>query len=291
MKPLLLAAAPALVLLGMAGYATLDAQTAPPPALAKAEAARVEAGRYTVDGAHTLVGWRVNHFGFNDYFGIFGDVAGSLEINPKNLAATRLDVTIPVAKVTVASSGLRDHLLAPGKNGGKPDFFGAAPADARFVSTSVHHTGGNRATIVGDFTLNGITRPVTLAAEFTGAGPHPMNKRLNIGFQARGHINRSEFGIAYAIPLVSDRVELDITAAFEKSDAVAAAPDRCKAGAAADAVGRRDTPALRAEVARKIGHGSIRWLKPGSVVTQDYREDRLNVDLDAGGVVTRLSCG
>ena len=70
-----------------------------------------------------------------------------------------------------------------------------------------------------------------------------------------------------------------------------AAADPCNSRAASDAIGRKDAAALRAEVARKIGHNRVRWLPPGSIVTQDLRSDRLNVDLDAGGVVTRLRCG
>lgn len=213
------AAAPALVLVGLGSYAALNAQ--PAMELGAIEPARVTAGHYTVDSGHTLVGWRVSHFSISDYFGIFGSVAGTLQLDPQNLAATRLDVTIPVTKVTVADAGLRDHMLRPGKDGAKPDFFGPDMADARFVSTAVRRTGTLTADITGDLTLNGITRPVTLAAEFTGAGPHPMNKKLNIGFKARAAIKRSEFGLGYGVPMVSDQVELDITAAFEKSDGAA----------------------------------------------------------------------
>lgn len=289
------AATPALVLLALGSAAALDAPLLAQAAMqlpGKLDPARVTPGRYTVDAAHTLVGWRVDHFGISDYFGIFGDVTGSLELDPRNLAAARLDVTIPVSKVTVASAGLRDHLLRPGKDGGKPDFFGATPADARFVSTAVRRTGPMKAAITGNFTLNGVTLPVTVAAEFTGAGPHPMNKRLNIGFKGRAAIKRSDFGIGYGIPMVSDEVELDITAAFEKPDGTpAATADACNSSAGGEAIGRKDTPALRAEMARKVGHGRIRWLPPGTIVTQDYRVDRLNVDIDAGGVVVRARCG
>lgn len=284
-----LLAAPALVLAGFGGYATLTAQ-APMSAPGKVDAKRVVPGRYTVDSGHTLVGWRVNHFGFNDYFGIFGDATGTLELDAAQLGATRLEITIPVSKVTTASAGLRDHLLRAGKDGAKPDFFGANPSDARFVSTAVRKTGPNKAMITGDLTLNGITKPVKIAAEFTGAGSHPMSKHLNIGFEGRAAIKRSDFGIAFGIPLVSDLVELDITAAFEKAETIAA-DDMCKASAGSFAVGRKDTGALRGEVASKIGHNRIRWLPPGTIVTQDMRPDRLNVDIDAGGTVTRLRCG
>lgn len=177
--------------------------------------ARVTAGTYAADPNHSLIGWEVNHFGFNDYYGLFGDVAGTLTIDPANPDAAKVDVTIPVANVTTASKALTDHLLRPGKDGGKPDFFGPAPAPARFVSTSVKAE-GTTAMITGNLTLNGVTKPVTFAAEFTGAGNNPFNKKATIGFEAETSIKRSDFGVDAYIPFVGDEVELDISVAFEK---------------------------------------------------------------------------
>lgn len=194
----------------------LIAQEDPPMELGQPDPALVRPGAYTADPHHTLVGWRTNHLGFNDYFGIFGDVSGTLEIDPANLADAKVDVTIPIASVTTASAGLTEHLLRPGKDGDKPDFFGPDPAPARFVSTMVTPTGPMRAMIVGDLTMNGITAPVAIAAEFTGAGPAPISGTQTIGFEGRAVLRRSTFGIDMAIPLVSDEIELDITAAFEQ---------------------------------------------------------------------------
>lgn len=179
--------------------------------------AAVTAGTYTADAGHTLVTWTVDHLGFSPYSGIFGDVTGTLNIDPRNLNATRVEVTIPVGKVTTASSGLTAHLLRAGKDGGKADFFGANPADARFVSTRVV-ANGNNATVTGNLTLNGVTRPVTLQARFYGAGKAPatMGGKVNVGFEATGTIMRSQFGIGYGIPMVSDAVKLNIQAAFQK---------------------------------------------------------------------------
>jgi len=193
----------------------LIAQSAPQVPGVK-DTSRVAAGTYTTDPGHTLIGWRVSHFGFNDYFGIFGDATGTLTLDPKNLNASKVDITIPVAKITTASAGLTDHLLRAGKDGAKADFFGPSPSDARFVSTAVTAQ-GTRATIMGDLTLNGVTAPVRLDAEFAGAGANPFNKKATIGFHATSVIKRSTFGIGYAIPLVSDDVSLDITIAFEKA--------------------------------------------------------------------------
>lgn len=206
-----------LVLVALAATAPLLAQSTP-EVPGQMDATRVVAGTYVADPSHSLIAWEVNHFGFSDYIGLFGDVAGTLTLDPANLSAASVDVTIPVAKVTTASAGLTDHLLRPGKDGAKPDFFGPEPDDARFVSTSVTAT-GNMAKIEGNLTLNGISRPVTLDAEFTGAGANPYNKKLTVGFSATTMIKRSDFGITTAIPLVSDAVELEIHVAFEKGEA------------------------------------------------------------------------
>lgn len=177
---------------------------------------RVTAGTYAADAGHTMVVWEVDHLGFSKYTGIFGDVTGTLVIDPKNLAAAKVDVTIPVSKVTTASAGLTSHLLRAGNDGGKADFFGAAPADAKFVSTSVVlDDDGDEAKVTGNLTLNGVTKPVTLDVDFHGAGVG-MNKKETIGFQAETTIKRSDFGVSMGIPYVSDAVELEIHAAFEK---------------------------------------------------------------------------
>jgi len=207
-----------LFVLPLLAAAPLIAQgTAAPAPFGAPDAKRISGGTYQIDPNHTLVGWRVDHFGFNDYFGIFGQVTGTLELDPKKPAAAKVDVTIPVGKVVTASAGLSAHLLRAGKDGGKPDFFGPEPAPARFVS---HHiiVKGKAATIHGDLTLNGVTKPVTLQARFNGAGKTPamMGGKENVGFHATATIKRSDFGVNYAIPMVSDTVRLDISAAFQK---------------------------------------------------------------------------
>ncbi|MEQ1539757.1 MAG: YceI family protein [Sphingorhabdus sp.] len=153
--------------------------------------------------------WQVNHFGFNDYFGLFGDVTGTLDIDPANLGAAKVDVTIPIASVATSSAGLTTHLQTP-------DFFDVAKfATARFVSTSVT-VDGQRAMIKGDLTMLGVTKPVELETRFEGAGANPMNKKATVGFHASTTIKRSDWGMTKYVPMVSDEVKLRISIAFEK---------------------------------------------------------------------------
>ncbi len=207
----------ALPILALIVAAPLIAQSAPMEVPGKPDPARVTAGNYKLDPGHTLVAWKVDHLGFNDYFGIFGDSTGTLALDPKNPNDAKIDITIPISKVTTASAGLTSHLLRPGKDGGAPDFFGAAPADAKFVSTKVTAT-GMTAKVEGELTIMGITKPTTLNVTFTGAGTSPkmMGGKETVGFRATTSILRSDFGVKYGIPMVSDRVDLGITAAFEK---------------------------------------------------------------------------
>ena len=202
--------------IGMATVAVgaLNAQGAPAPGTI--DLAAVQSGTYTADSAHSMVNFHINHLGFNDYIGIFGDVAGTLTIDKANIGSAKVDVTIPVSKVVTASAGLTAHLLKAAGADGKADFFGAAPADAKFVSTAVKVSGQN-ATITGNLTLNGQTKPVTLEAKFYGAGKSPMGGAENVGFTATGSFKRSEFGINYALPMISDEVKLKISAAFVKA--------------------------------------------------------------------------
>jgi polyisoprenoid-binding protein YceI len=179
--------------------------------------AAITGGTYQVDPGHTQVVWTLDHLGFSPYTGLFGDVTGTLQLDPKKPNAAKVDVTIPVSKVVTASAALTQHLLRAGKEGGKPDFFGAAPADARFVSTRVAVT-GQKAKITGNLTLNGVTRPVTLDASFYGAGKMPaeMGGKENVGFRASTTIRRSQFGLGFGVPMVGDEVKLEIAAAFQK---------------------------------------------------------------------------
>jgi polyisoprenoid-binding protein YceI len=203
--------------LAIALASTAAAAQTPAAAPGSRNPSAISGGTYTVDPGHTLVVWTLDHLGISPYTGLFGDVTGTLVLDPKNPDAAKVDVTIPVSKVVTASAGLTQHLLRPGAGSGKPDFFGAAPADARFVSRKVVAT-GQKAKITGDLTLNGVTRPVTLDAAFYGAGKMPaaMGGKENVGFKATATIKRSQYGLGFGIPMVGDDVKLDISAAFQK---------------------------------------------------------------------------
>ena len=83
-----------------------------------------------------------------------------------------------------------------------------------FKSTQIRAIGPNEGQIVGDLTLHGVTRPVTLHVTFHGAGSNPMNRAYMAGFDATGVIKRSDFGIAKYLANLGDEVTLIISAPF-----------------------------------------------------------------------------
>jgi len=200
----------ALIIVALAtAVAPVLAQNAPPSLPGAVDVSRVKAGTYKIDTNHTQVHWSVNHFGFNPYNGIFGNITGDMTLDPANPSAAKVNVTIPIGNVVTTSDGLTKHLLTP-------DFFDVANhPTATFTSTKVTPN-GNEATIEGNLTIRGVTRPVVLNASFSGAGDNPMSKAPTVGFVATTTVKRSDFGVKYAIPIVSDEVDLKITVAFER---------------------------------------------------------------------------
>jgi polyisoprenoid-binding protein YceI len=172
---------------------------------------RAVAGTYQVNPDHTQVLFTLSHLGFSEYTGMFTLPTGTLTLDPKNPAADKVDVTFRIDKVRTTVPELDAHLQTA-------DFFDAAKyPTAHFVSTKVTQTGDGAATIDGDLTFHGVTRPVSLDARFVGAGKGIMGPpNPNIGFAATTTIKRSDWGMGFGVPLVSDDVLLTINAAFEQ---------------------------------------------------------------------------
>lgn len=174
-----------------------------------ADPARIAAGSYHADPAHTQVAWRLNHLGFSLYDGLFGGATGTLVLDPARPAAAVVAVEVPVAGLVTTVPALDTHLKSP-------DFFDAA----KFPTVTFRSTGvtisGTSAKIAGSLTLHGVTRPVVLDARFVGAGTNPRSKKDTIGFVATTAIKRSDYGMAFGVPAIGDDVDLTINAAFER---------------------------------------------------------------------------
>ncbi|PLR22644.1 polyisoprenoid-binding protein [Caulobacter zeae] len=171
----------------------------------------VTPGAYVVEPSHTRVQFAVSHIGFTQFFGDFTGAAGSLTLDPKTLAASKVDITLPVSSVSTTNKKLDEELKSA-------DWLdaGAYPT-IRFVSTKIVRTAPDKATITGDLTLHGVTKPVTLQAKFNGSGVNPLDKAYTVGFDATATFKRSEFGVKTYLPMIGDETSVRISAAFEKA--------------------------------------------------------------------------
>jgi polyisoprenoid-binding protein YceI len=121
-----------------------------------------------------------------------------------------------VIKVDSLDTGheTRDKILRGDKFFGVENF-----PEIRYVSTQVEFTGETTATVQGNLTLHGVTRPVTLEVEHLHCGVHPLLRVWACGFDARATIKRSDFGMtAYLPTIVGDDVQITIAAEAQRDD-------------------------------------------------------------------------
>ena len=164
------------------------------------------ADSYSFDPNHTSVIWSATHFGYSSPHGIFSNIEGKLVLDEKSPTNSTVSVIIPTTMLATGIAKFDEHLK------GK-DFFNVAQyPKATFVSKKVEKTGNKTAKVTGDLTILGVTKPATLDVIFNHKAPQPMNQKETVGFSATTTIKRSEFGMTYALPGVSDEVKLQIEA-------------------------------------------------------------------------------
>jgi len=170
---------------------------------------------WTIDAAHSEVGFAVRHLMISTVKGRFADVKGAVEFADN--ADPKLDVTIGVASIDTREGKRDAHLRSA-------DFFDAEKyPEIRFVSTkAVRADGGWK--ITGNLTMHGVTKPVTLDVTEEGTGRDPWgNERM--GFSALGKLDRREFGLTWNAALetggvlVGDEIKLSIDAELVKQAA------------------------------------------------------------------------
>lgn len=168
---------------------------------APAQAAPIE---YEFDKVHSSIVFYVNHLGVSYSTGRFLGFDGGFTVDEENPEASSVDVVIQSSSIQMNDQKWDEHL----KN---PDFLNVEKFPTMtFKGTKVERTGERTAKVTGDFTLLGVTKPLTLDVTFNGSGKHPMKGNQIIGFSATGVIKRSEYGMTYGLPMVGDDVSLRI---------------------------------------------------------------------------------
>jgi polyisoprenoid-binding protein YceI len=201
-----------LLFLSLAGAAAF-ANPAPDPNAKHFGADEVPAATYELFTDETLVRYTVDHLGVNDYWGTFAGATGTLTLDPHDITATKVEVTIPIFQLQTTNRDLDAELYSS-------QFFDYIRfREMKFVSTEVKRTGPRTAKLIGNLTIRDVTKPLTLDVTFHGAGMSPFGgDELFVGFDATGSLKRSEFGLGKWVPLVSDETRIFISAEFKKRE-------------------------------------------------------------------------
>lgn len=177
-------------------------------ATATSDTAQSLTGDYTLDPAHSRIGFVARHAMISKVRGAFNEVSGHGHYDADNPANSSLEVVIQAKSIDTRNADRDNHLRSN-------DFFAMDEhPEIRFVSTSVTPTGGDTFDVTGDLTIKGVTKPVTVPLELTGTVKDPFG-HFRLGLEGSTVVNRSDWGINFNAALetggllVSEKVTLE----------------------------------------------------------------------------------
>ena len=158
---------------------------------------------YTIEKNHTLPRFEYNHLGYSQQLSRFDTVDGTITID--RVAKTgSVNITIDAKSVNTGSTLFNGHIQGE-------DFFDTAKFPTiTYKSKKLNFDGDKVASVEGDLTIKGITKPVTLTVISFQCMPHPMLKKDACGATATAKVKRSDFNMGKYAPYVSDEVTLTI---------------------------------------------------------------------------------
>ncbi|MFN2463729.1 MAG: YceI family protein [Candidatus Dormibacteria bacterium] len=173
---------------------------------------------WTIDDAHTTVGFAVKHMGLSTVRGKFTRVEGTVDVDPGNLTAATGTIRIDASSIETGQPDRDTHLRSA-------DFFDAETYPHITFSVKRVTAAGENLKVTGDLTIRDVTREVELDGEFAGEGNDPYGNR-KIGGSLYGSISRGDFGLKWNVPvqaagglLVGDKVKLEIEGQLAESKA------------------------------------------------------------------------
>ena len=173
-------------------------------------------GTYTVDPAHSRIGFVARHAMVTKVRGSFDEFAGTAVLDGANPANSRVEVTIEAASIDTRNAQRDEHLRSN-------DFLAMQEyPKITFVSTGVRQAGETTFEVTGDLTIKGVTNAITIPFSFEGAAKDPFGN-LRVGFEGAVTINRKDYGITWNAALetggvlVSDKVTLEFELSLVKT--------------------------------------------------------------------------
>ncbi len=156
---------------------------------------------YAIDPGHTHPSYEINHFGWSTQRGRFDHVSGIITLD-RAAKTGSVEVTIDASSVSTGVGKLDEHLKSE-------DFFNVGKYPTiTFKASRIAFDGDVPATVPGQITILGVTKPATLTITHFSCGQHPMLKKDVCGAEASTTIKRSEFGMTKYVPALGDDVKL-----------------------------------------------------------------------------------
>ncbi|MER5947917.1 YceI family protein [Streptomyces sp. NPDC001904] len=173
-------------------------------------------GDYTVDPAHTTLGFVARHAMVTNVKGSFTDFTGELHLDGSDPAKSTANFDVQMASIDTGNADRDGHLKSA-------DFFKIDEFPTMtFRSTSAESLGGDDYRITGDLTILGTTKPLSIDLEFNGSAKDPFGNE-RVGFEGKAEILRSEWGLTWNAALetggvlVSDKIKLNFDISAIKS--------------------------------------------------------------------------
>ena len=147
--------------------------------------------QYKLDAAHSNIGFKVRHLGISNVRGSFQKFEGSGKFDPKTNKISDIKVKISADSIDTNEPDRDKHLRSD-------DFFAVAKhPEITFVGTKVEYAGNKPAKIIGDFTLRGVKKKITLEVEEWGGVAEDAWGNKKLAFEASGKIDRREYGLTW----------------------------------------------------------------------------------------------
>lgn len=165
---------------------------------------------YNIDPLHSFPNFTVNHLGMTTIHGRFDRMTGKVVFDPAAKTGS-LEVKVQTATVNTGDSKRTDGARSRDEHLKAADFFNSAEyPEMIFKSTKLNFAGEKLESVEGNLTLLGVTKPVKLNVTSFNCGPHPFNKKPMCGAYVEGTIKRTDFGMKFGVPAISDDVKLGI---------------------------------------------------------------------------------
>jgi polyisoprenoid-binding protein YceI len=173
-------------------------------------------GTYTLDPAHTRIGFVARHAMVTKVRGSFNEFAGTAELDGANPVNSRVQLTIEAASIDTRNAQRDEHLRSN-------DFLAMQEyPKITFASTGVRQAGETTFEVTGDLTIKGVTNEITIPFEFEGSAKDPFGNQ-RVGFEGSVTINRKDYGVTWNAALegggvlVSDKVTLEFEVSAVKN--------------------------------------------------------------------------